>query len=62
MSKRTKKQFTEREMQILSNNPYVKSVSEKGITYTAKFKHIFIEGNEKGKLPRYIFEDCGFDI
>lgn len=58
----TKKLFTEREIQILSNNLYVKSVSQKGITYTEEFKHIFIEENEKGKLPRNIFEECGFDI
>ncbi|WP_410991191.1 IS3 family transposase [Bacillus cereus] len=62
MLKMTKKLFTEREIQILSNNLYVKSVSQKGITYTEKFKHIFIEENEKGKLPRNIFEECGFDI
>ncbi len=24
--------------------------------------HIFIEENEKGKLPQNIFEECGFDI
>lgn len=47
----TKKLFTEREIQILSNNLYVKSVSQKGITYTEEFKHISI-----------IFEECGFDI
>ena len=58
----TKKLFTEREIQILSSNPYVKSVSQKGITYTEEFKRIFIEENEKGKLPRNIFEECGFDI
>lgn len=27
----TKKLFTERDIQILSNNPYIKSVSQKGI-------------------------------
>ncbi len=43
----TKKLFTEREIQILSNNLYVKSVSQKGITYTEEFKHIFIKENEK---------------
>lgn len=58
----TKKLFTKREIQILSNNLYVKSVSQKGITYTEEFKHILIEENEKGKLPRNIFEECGFDI
>ncbi|ENQ3079347.1 IS3 family transposase [Bacillus cereus] len=58
----TKKLFTEKEVQALSRNPYVKSVSEKGITYTDGFKRIFIEENEKGKLPQDIFEECGFDI
>lgn len=62
MLERTKKLFTEREIQILSNNLYVKSVSQNGITYTEEFKHIFIGENEKGKLPRNIFEECGFDI
>ncbi|WP_258236984.1 IS3 family transposase [Bacillus sp. NP247] len=58
----TKKLFTTKETQNLSKNPYVKSVSEKGITYTDEFKRIFIEENEKGKPPRIIFEECGFDI
>ncbi|KXH80349.1 hypothetical protein AU379_23990 [Bacillus sp. JH7] len=56
----TKKLFTEREIQILLNNLYVKFVSQKGIIYTQEFKHIFIE--EKGKLSRNIFEECGFNI
>jgi transposase len=58
----SKKVFTEEEIQILSQNPYVKSVSSKGITYTDEFKQIFIAENEKGKLPRDIFEKYGFDI
>lgn len=58
----SKKVFTEKEVQLLSKNPYVKSVSSKGITYTEEFKRIFIEKNEKRKLPRQIFEECGFDI
>ncbi|EPY7706002.1 MULTISPECIES: IS3 family transposase [Bacilli] len=58
----TKKLFTEKEVQALSKNRYVKSVSQKGITYTDEFKRIFIEENEKGKPPRIIFEECGFDI
>lgn len=58
----TKKLFTEKEVQILSKNRYVKSVSQKGITYTDEFKRIFIEENEQGKPPRIIFEECGFDI
>ncbi|RFU62719.1 IS3 family transposase [Peribacillus saganii] len=58
----SKKIFTEKEITLLSNNPYVKSVSSKGITYTDDFKRLFISENEKGKLPREIFEECGFDI
>jgi transposase len=57
----SKKIFTEKEIKILTNNPYVKSVSSKGITYTDDFKHLFIEENAGGKLPREIFEQCGFD-
>lgn len=56
------KLFTKKELEILSKNRYVKNVSEKGITYTDEFKNVFITENEKGKLPREIFEECGFDI
>ena len=54
--------FTDKEINLLSNNQHVKSVSTKGITYTDEFKRIFISENKKGKLPRQIFEECGFDI
>lgn len=54
--------FTEKEIDILCLNPYVKNVSAKGITYTDEFKRIFIAENEKGKFPREVFEEYGFDI
>lgn len=54
--------FTEKEKEILSHNKYVKKVSTKGITYTDEFKRIFIEENNKGKFPRDIFIEHGFDI
>ena len=54
--------FTVKEAVILSNNQYVKNVSTKSIMYTDEFKRIFIEENEKGKFPRLIFENHGFDI
>lgn len=57
-----KKHFTETEIEILSNNRYVKSVSSKGVTYTDEFKRIFIAENKNGKLPRQIFEENGFNI
>lgn len=58
----SKKIFTEKEMQLLSSNKYVKSVRPKGITYTDEFKRLFIIEKEKGKFPRQIFEECGFDV
>lgn len=60
--KMSNKIFTEKEVGILSHNKNVKAVSIKGITYTDEFKRIFIAENEKGKLPREIFEEYGFDI
>ena len=56
------KNFTEKEIKILSNNQYVKRVSIKGIIYTNEFKRIFISENEKGKFPKLIFENHGFNI
>ena len=58
----SKKIFSEKEINELSKNKYVKKVSEKGITYSDEFKRLFIAENEKGKFPRDIFEECGFDI
>lgn len=54
--------FTEREIQVLSKNKYVRNVSIKGITYTDEFKRIFIAENEKGKFAKEIFKEYGFDI
>ncbi len=58
----SKKVFTEKEIKLLSTNNFVKSISSKGITYTDEFKHLFIAENDKGKFPREIFEECGFDV
>ncbi len=58
----SKKLFTNEEINLLSKNKYVKNITTKGITYTEEFKRIFISENTKGKLPRQIFEECGFDI
>ncbi|HWK24265.1 MAG TPA: HTH domain-containing protein, partial [Ureibacillus sp.] len=52
----TKRVLTQKEQALLKENPYVKSVSEKAITYTDEFKRHFIAENENGKLPREIFE------
>lgn len=58
----SKKLFSNKDIELLSKNKYVKKISEKGITYTDEFKRLFISENEKGKFPRDIFAECGFDI
>lgn len=58
----SKNVFTEKEISILSRNPYVKSVSQKGITYSEEFKQHFISEYHKGRFPREIFEEAGFDV
>jgi len=58
----TNKRFTEKEMKQLSTNPYVQSVSEKGITYSDDFKGLFMAEKKNGKFARQIFEDAGFYV
>ncbi len=55
----TKRLLTKKEQALLKENHYVKSVSDKTITYTDEFKRHFISENENGKLPREIFEEAG---
>ncbi|MFV8830590.1 IS3 family transposase [Alkalihalobacterium sp. APHAB7] len=58
----SKKLFTEKEITQLSKNPYVKTVSSKGITYTDEFKQYFVSEFSKGKFSRQIFEEAGFEV
>lgn len=58
----TKKYLTPNQQKELRKNPYVKSVSEKIITYTDEFKRLVIAESESGKLPREIFEKAGFHV
>lgn len=54
--------FTEKEIEALKNNPNVKSVTEKAITYTKEFKEYFIREYSKGRLAREIYEESGFSV
>lgn len=58
----SKKLFSNEEILCLSKNKYVKSVSERGVTYTDEFKSLFIAKYTMGNLPIQIFEDAGFDV
>lgn len=55
--------FTDKEVNKLRKNKYVKSVSNKSITYTDEFKEkVVFETENYKKFPRQVFEECGFDI
>lgn len=58
----SKKLFSDEEIKSLSKNRYVKSVSNRGITYTDEFKILFIAERSKGKLPIHIFQDAEFGV
>ncbi len=57
----SKKTFSKQDIEVLSNNKYVRNVSEKSITYTNEFKIHFIAEYNNGKSSRIIFEEAGFD-
>jgi len=56
------KDFTEKEIEMLSKNKYVRKVSDRAITYTDEFKRVFVLAIESGKFPIEIFESHNFDI
>lgn len=56
------KLLTKKEIEMLLKNPYVKSVSEKSITYTDEFKNIFITEYANGMIPSAIFRKYGFNV
>lgn len=58
----SKNLFSSKDIRQLVDNIYVKAVSEKAITYTDEFKELFISESQKGKFPREIFEQYGFDV
>lgn len=55
--------FTDKEVNKLRKNKYVKNVSNKAITYTDNFKEkVVFETENYRKFPRQVFEECGFNI
>ena len=54
--------FTDEQVRTLEKNPYVKTVTNKRITYTDEFKKLFIEQYRLGLYPRDIFSEAGFDV
>ena len=56
-----KNYFTPEQVEQLRQNKYVKTVSEKAITYTEEFKEVFLLEYNTGKLPSQILAEMGFD-
>lgn len=53
--------FTEEQQKELRENPYIKKVSEKAITYTREFKERFAKEYSSGKIPSQILANMGID-
>ena len=59
----SRKRFTKEEIDLLSSNPHVESVTEKYIFYKSEFKELCLSNVARGlKSLRQTFVDCGFDI
>ena len=56
-----KNYFTDEQVMMLRDNPNIKTVSNKAITYESTFKEKFISEYESGKLPSQIFSENGLD-
>lgn len=56
-----KNYFTDNQQENLLKNPYIKTVSEKSITYTKEFKEIFAEEYISGKNPSQILIEMRID-
>jgi len=56
-----KNYFLDEHVDELKLNPYVKTVSNKAITYTDEFKNIFMDKYKKGMLPSTILKELGFN-
>lgn len=57
----TNKKFTQEEMNIISQNPYVVNVSPSKITYSLAFKKFALEQARLGLKSTQIFPKAGFD-
>ena len=57
----TKQKFTQDEIDIIAQNPYVISVCSTKITYSLAFKKFVIHQAQKGVKSPEIFRQAGFD-
>lgn len=54
--------FTDTQVKKLSKNKWIKNITNKGITYTDKFKYKLVKECENyKKFPQDVFRECGID-
>ena len=53
--------FTEEEIELLSQNPNVKSITESTVIFTEEFRESFYEQAKAGKSSSQIFMEAGID-
>lgn len=58
----SRKFFTNEQIALLRQNPYVYAVSPARLSLTAAFKEIFYTAYLKGESPSHILESHGFDL
>lgn len=58
----SKKLLTREQMKKLQENPYVRSVTSRVITFTPEFKQWAYSEMTYGKPVQKIFEEAGFDV
>jgi transposase len=56
-----KNYFTDEQVKELQQNPYVKKVSNKAITYSDEFKAAFTQKYHQGNPPSVILREMGFN-
>lgn len=56
------KLFTDTEVEILKNNQYTYTVTNRSIKFTAEFKQLFYNQIQEGLHPPKIIEELGYDI
>ena len=53
--------FTDEQLRLLEENPYVVKASKKSITYSEEFKELYWIAYQNGMQPIEIFKKYGFD-
>lgn len=56
-----KKTFSPEQIRLLQENRFTEYVSSSTLRFSREFKELFWQEYQKGKTPRQIFSECGYD-